>query len=49
MYRCQLNVAMFAVTNALGISWQHLNDPNILVRSVYGFQMPDVSEATPIL
>ena len=49
MYRCQLNVAMFAVTNALGISWQHLNDPKILVRSVYGFQMPDVSEATPIL
>ena len=49
MYRCQLNVAMFAVTSALGMSWQHLNDPNLLVRSVYGFQMSDVSEATPTL
>ena len=25
MYRCQLNFAMFCVTSALGISWQHLN------------------------
>ena len=35
MYRCQLNFAMFCVTSALGISWQHLNHPNLLVRSVY--------------
>ena len=26
---------MFAVTSPLGISWQHLNPPNLLVRSVY--------------
>ena len=37
MYRCQLNFAMFCVTSALGISWQHLNHPNLLVRSVYRF------------
>ena len=24
MYQCQLNFAMFCVTSALGISWQHL-------------------------
>ena len=35
MYRCQLNFALFAVTNTLGIFWQHLNHPNLLVRSVY--------------
>ena len=35
MYRCQLNFAMFCVTSALGISWQHLNHPNLLVCSVY--------------
>ena len=35
MYRCQLNFAMFCVTSALGISWQRLNHPNLLVRSVY--------------
>ena len=29
MYRCQLNFAMFCVTSALGISWQHLNHPNL--------------------
>ena len=39
MYRCQLNSAMFAVTSALGISWQHLNHPNLLVRSVYRFHV----------
>ena len=39
MYRCQLNSAMFAVTSALGISWQHLNHPSILARSVYRFHM----------
>ena len=35
MYRCQLNFAMFCVLSALGISWQHLNHPNLLKRSVY--------------
>ena len=34
MYRCQLNFAMFCVTSALGISWQHLNYPNLLVRLI---------------
>ena len=28
---------MFCVTKALGISWQHLNHPNLLVRTVYRF------------
>ena len=37
MFRCQLNFAMFCATSALGISWQHLNYPNLLVRSVYRF------------
>ena len=37
MYQCHLNFVMFAVTSALGISWQHLNHPNLLVRSVYRF------------
>ena len=32
MYRCQLSFAMFCVTSALGIFWQHLNHPNLLVR-----------------
>ena len=35
MYQCQLNFALFAVTSALVISWQHLNHPNLLVRMVY--------------
>ena len=39
MYRCQLNFAMFCVTSALGISWQHLNHPNLHVRSVYRFHV----------
>ena len=39
MYRCQLNFTMFCVTSAVGISWQHLNDPNLLVRSVYRFHV----------
>ena len=39
MYRCQLNFAMFCATSALGISWQHLNHPNLLVRSVYRFHV----------
>ena len=37
MYRCKLNFAMFCATSALGISWQHLNHPDLLVRSVYRF------------
>ena len=28
---------MFCVTSVLGISWQHLNHPNLLVRSVHRF------------
>ena len=28
---------MFAATSALGISWQHLNHPNLLARAVYRF------------
>ena len=39
MYRCQLNFAMFCATSALGISWQHLNHPNLLLRSVYRFHV----------
>ena len=39
MYRCQLNFALFAVTSAHGISWQHLNHRNLLVRSVYRFHV----------
>ena len=35
MYRFQLNFAMVCATSTLGISWQHLNHPNLLVRSVY--------------
>ena len=30
---------MFCVTSALGISWQHLNHPNLLVRSGYRFHV----------
>ena len=39
MYRCQLNFAMFCVTSALGISWQHLNHPNLLVHLFYRFHV----------
>ena len=35
MYRCQLNFALFFATSALGISWQHLNHPNLLVHAIY--------------
>ena len=31
MYRCQLSFAIIAATSALGISWQHLNHPNMIV------------------
>ena len=37
MYRCQLNFVMLCATSALGISRQHHNHPNLLVRSVYRF------------
>ena len=39
MYPCQLNFAMFLVTSALDIFWQHLNHPNLLVRAVYRFHV----------
>ena len=39
MYQCQLNFAMFCVTSALGIPWQHLNHPNLFVLSVYRFHV----------
>ena len=39
MYRCQLNLALFCATSALGIPWQHLNHPNLLVRAVYRFHV----------
>ena len=39
MYRCQLSFAMICVTSALGISWQHLNHPNLLVPAVYRFHV----------
>ena len=39
MYRCQLHFGLFAVTSALGISWQHLNHPNLIVSSVYTFHL----------
>ena len=29
----------FGSTNALGISWQHLNHPNLVVRAVYRFHV----------
>ena len=39
MYRCQLYFATLCATSAFGISWQHLNHPNLLVRSVYRFHV----------
>ena len=39
MYRCQLNFALFCAKNALGISCQQLNHPNLLVRAVYRFHV----------
>ena len=39
MYQCQLNFALFCATSALGISCQHLNHPNLLVRAVYRFHL----------
>ena len=39
MYLCQLNFALFCATSALGISYQHLNHPNLLLRSAYRFDV----------
>ena len=39
MYRCQLNLAMFCTTSALGVSWKHLNHPKSLVRALYRFHV----------
>ena len=39
MYRCPLNFALFCATSSLCISWQHLNHPNLLARSVYRFHV----------
>ena len=39
MYPCQLNFALFSATSALGITWQHLNHPNLLVGAVYRFHV----------
>ena len=39
MYRCQLNFTLFCPTSGLGISWQHLNLPNLLVGAVYIFHL----------
>ena len=30
---------MLAATSALGISWQRLNHPNLLIRSIYRFHV----------
>ena len=38
-YQCQLTFAMFCATSALGISWQLVNHPNLLVRAVYRFHV----------
>ena len=39
MHQCQLNFDLFPVTSALGISWQHLNHANLLVRAVCRFHV----------
>ena len=39
MCRCHLNFVTFCATIALGIIWQHLNQPNMLVRSVSRFHV----------
>ena len=39
MYWCHLNFAIFCARSALGIFWQHLNHPNLLVRRVYRFHV----------
>ena len=39
MYRCQLNFALYCASSALGVSMQHLNHPNMLIRIVYRFHV----------
>ena len=39
MYRCQLNFALYCASSALSVSMQHLNHPNMLIRSVYRFHV----------
>ena len=39
MYQCQLTFSLFRVTSALGISWKHLNHPNLLVGAVRRFHV----------
>ena len=39
MYRYQLNFALYCASSALGVSMQHLNHPNMLIRSVYRFHV----------
>ena len=39
IYQCQSILAMFCSISALGISWQHLNHSNLVVRSVYRFHV----------
>ena len=39
MYRCQLNFALYCASSALGVSMQHLNNPNMLIRSIYRFHV----------
>ena len=39
MYQCQLNFAMFCVTSGIGMSWQHLNHPNLFIRAVCRFHV----------
>ena len=39
MYRCQLNLDTFCATKVLGISWQHLNYPNLFLRSANRFHV----------
>ena len=39
MYRCQLNFSLYCASSALGVSMQHLNQPNMLIRSVYCFHV----------
>ena len=35
MYQFQLNFAMTCATSTLGISWQHLNHPNLYAVFIY--------------
>ena len=39
MHQCQLNFSIFAVKSALGLSCQHLNHTNLLVRAVFRFHL----------